>query len=98
MTTYPLRRRAACLIHAVSIVATLPAALARAQQSEEMQIVVAAEQLVNQQKPDEALAAVGCVLSSSWLTRKVAKRPSGVASISAIASRVATSTGISPSS
>ncbi len=56
MTTYSSRHLAACLILAVSIVAILPAALARPQQSEEMQIVVAAEQLVNQQKPDEALA------------------------------------------
>ncbi len=56
MHDYSSRPWAACLILAVLVAAALPAALAQAQQSEEMEIVVAAEQLVNQQKPDEALA------------------------------------------
>lgn len=55
MYNYPSRPGAAWLILAVSVAAVLPAALAQ-QQSEEMQIVIAAEQLVQQQKPDEALA------------------------------------------
>lgn len=56
MSIHPSRPWVACLILVLSIAAILPAALARPQQSEEMQIVITAEQLVQQQKPDEALA------------------------------------------
>jgi tetratricopeptide (TPR) repeat protein len=54
----PRRRRTAALITCLAVFSVLAVgAVVQAQeQSEEMQIVVAAEQLVQQQKPDEALA------------------------------------------
>jgi hypothetical protein len=55
MTATRARRLAASLLPVLLIAAFVPTAHAQ-QQSEEMQIVIAAEQLVQQQKPDEALA------------------------------------------
>ncbi len=50
--------RMAALVVVLSFVAVSPPAIGQEQQSEEMQAVLQAEQLLQQQKPDEALAAL----------------------------------------
>lgn len=56
MSSFRARPSAACLSLVLSLLFASTALAAPQEQSEEMQIVIAAEQLVQQQKPDEALA------------------------------------------